>query len=191
MPLKSKKDEIVAKALYEAKENMKKIKHPLAGFMMGEEGSSYAVQLNTTDVAAPQKTSTNSTGSGLIAHRQQEQKAEVQAHNETVKGAIVKFAKSMQLHNPEAAKPAANATTPAAPAAKKTTEEKPKDTKTTAKTEEKKEVKKQEKPAEKPAPEAKKEDQKLAQLSPHFGAKESTASLVMKDLNKVDDEKKI
>jgi hypothetical protein len=143
MPLKSKKDEIVAKALYEAKENMKKIKHPLAGFMMGEEGSSYAVQLNTTDVATPQKTSTNSTGSGLIAHLQQEQKAEVQAHNETVKGAIVKFAKSMQLHNSEAAaKPAANATTPAAPAAKKTTEEKPKDTKTTAKVEEKKEVEK-------------------------------------------------
>lgn len=68
MPLKSKKDEIVAKALYSAKENMKKIKHPLAGFMMGDEGSSYAVQLNTTDVIAPK--ASNSTGSDLISHIQ-------------------------------------------------------------------------------------------------------------------------
>lgn len=148
MPLKSKKDEIVAKAVYEAKENMKKISHPLAGFMMGEEGSSYAVQLNTTDVATPNN-SKNSTG--LIAHLQMEQKAEVQAHNETVKGAIVKFAKSMKLHNPEAAaaKPVATKVEEvkkdSAPAAKKTTEP-TKDQKTTAvtppKVEEKKEAKK-------------------------------------------------
>lgn len=63
MPLKSKKDEIVAKALYAAKENMKSVKHPLTGFMMGDEGSSYALQLNTTDVASPQNTT-----SPLIAH---------------------------------------------------------------------------------------------------------------------------
>lgn len=42
-PLKSKKDEVVAKALFAAKENMKKINHPLTGFLMGDEGSSYAV----------------------------------------------------------------------------------------------------------------------------------------------------
>ena len=45
-PLKSKKDEVVAKALYTAKENMKKSNHPLTGFLMGGESSSYAVQLN-------------------------------------------------------------------------------------------------------------------------------------------------
>lgn len=39
-PLKSKKDEVVAKALYAAKENMKKINHPLTGFLMGDEGYS-------------------------------------------------------------------------------------------------------------------------------------------------------
>lgn len=42
-PLKSKKDEVVAKALFTAKENMKATNHPLAGFMMGGEGSSFAV----------------------------------------------------------------------------------------------------------------------------------------------------
>jgi len=42
-PLASKKDEVVAKALFAAKENMKKINHPLTGFLMGDEGSSYAV----------------------------------------------------------------------------------------------------------------------------------------------------
>jgi len=47
-PLKSKKDEVVAKALFAAKESMKKINHPLTGFLMGDEGSSYAVQLNDT-----------------------------------------------------------------------------------------------------------------------------------------------
>ena len=47
-PLKSKKDEIVAKALYTAKENMKKSNHPLTGFMMGGESTSYAVQLSAT-----------------------------------------------------------------------------------------------------------------------------------------------
>lgn len=47
-PLKSKKDEVVAKALYAAKESMKKINHPLTGFLMGDEGASYAVQLNAT-----------------------------------------------------------------------------------------------------------------------------------------------
>jgi len=47
-PLKSKKDEIVAKALFSAKENMKKTNHPLTGFLMGDEGSSYALQLNDT-----------------------------------------------------------------------------------------------------------------------------------------------
>jgi hypothetical protein len=48
-PLKSKKDEVVAKALYTAKENMKQSNHPLTGFLMGGEGSSYAVQLNQTN----------------------------------------------------------------------------------------------------------------------------------------------
>jgi hypothetical protein len=47
-PLKSKKDEVVAKALFSAKENMKKINHPLTGFLMGDEGYSQAVQLNDT-----------------------------------------------------------------------------------------------------------------------------------------------
>lgn len=45
-PLQSKKDEIVAKALFTAKENMKKINHPLTGFLMGDEGSGLAIQLN-------------------------------------------------------------------------------------------------------------------------------------------------
>ena len=151
MPLKSKKDEIVAKAVYEAKENMKKINHPLAGFMMGEEGSSYAVQLNTTDVATPKNfNKNNSTADPLIAHLQME----VKDHNETVKGAIVKFAKSIgKLHNSEvatAAKPAAATKVEevkkdavAAPAVKKLSEP-AKDQKATAppKAEEKKEVKK-------------------------------------------------
>lgn len=42
-PLKSKKDEVVAKALYTAKENMKKTNHPLTGFLMGGESQQYAV----------------------------------------------------------------------------------------------------------------------------------------------------
>lgn len=57
MPMKSKKDEVVAKALYSAKENMKKIKHPLAGLFMGDEGASFALQLNATTNSVP----TNST----------------------------------------------------------------------------------------------------------------------------------
>lgn len=71
-------------------------------------------------------------------------KAEVQAHNETVKGSIVKFAKSMKLHNPEPVKPVAKAEEKpkeSAPAAKKA-EDKPKDQKPAApKVEEKKDVK--------------------------------------------------
>ena len=47
-PLQSKKDEVVAKALFAAKENMKKINHPLTGFLMGDESASLAVQLNDT-----------------------------------------------------------------------------------------------------------------------------------------------
>ena len=151
MPLKSKKDEIVAKSLYMAKESMKKINHPLTGFMMGEEGSSYAVQLNTTDVATPKNSNkNNSTADPLIAHLQME----VKDHNETVKGAIVKFAKSMgKLHNSEVAKPAATkvqevkkdtvAAPATAPAVKKVSEP-AKDQKAPAppKVEEKKEVKK-------------------------------------------------
>lgn len=50
-PLGSKKDEVVAKALFSAKENMKKINHPLTGFLMGDEGYSQAVQLNDTKSA--------------------------------------------------------------------------------------------------------------------------------------------
>jgi hypothetical protein len=152
MPLKSKKDEIVAKSLYMAKESMKKINHPLTGFMMGEEGSSYAVQLNTTDVATPKNSNkNNSTADPLIAHLQME----VKDHNETVKGAIVNFAKSMgKLHNSEvatAAKPAAATKVEevkkdavATPAAVKKVSEPTKDQKATAppKAEEKKEVKK-------------------------------------------------
>ena len=54
-PLKSKKDEVVAKALFSAKENMKKINHPLTGFLMGDEGYSQAVQLNDTKSASDQQ----------------------------------------------------------------------------------------------------------------------------------------
>jgi hypothetical protein len=53
-PYKSKKDEIVAKALFTAKDNMKKTNHPLTGFLMGGESSSYAVQLNDTTSAKEQ-----------------------------------------------------------------------------------------------------------------------------------------
>jgi hypothetical protein len=71
-PLKSKKDEVVAKALYTAKENMKKTNHPLTGFLMGGESSSYAVQLD--DV-----------------------KEDLGNHNKTVAGALVKFSKHTHL----------------------------------------------------------------------------------------------
>jgi len=84
-PLKSKKDEIVAKALFEAKNNMKKINHPLTGFLMGDEGSSYAVQLNDTK-------------SNPDTEMMAEQKDGDKHHNDTIKGAIVKFAKHIKLH---------------------------------------------------------------------------------------------
>jgi hypothetical protein len=92
MPMKSKKDEVVAKALYATKENMKKIKHPLAGLFMGDEGASFALQLNATN--------THPNNSTLLIEQKDK------AHNDTVKGAIVKFAKSSKLNEPEPAKKA-------------------------------------------------------------------------------------
>ena len=35
--------ELIMMVLRHSKENMKKINHPLTGFLMGDEGSSYAV----------------------------------------------------------------------------------------------------------------------------------------------------
>jgi len=83
IPYKSKKDEIVAKSLVIAKNNMKKMNHPLTGFLMGDEGSSYAVQLNDTKSTPPE----------IMAEKQDE----LSKHNNTVKGAIVKFVKHSHL----------------------------------------------------------------------------------------------